>query len=165
MLPSTLAKMAGTTEGRPALKAAFHGTSMVARLVVEPRAQILSAEGRPIRLTDLTGGDALYTRGYPERARSTRFHVRLVRDINVVTRSLTGVVTGIDPSHHRILLRQGASVRSLTFTVPLGDAGSHASGRTRPPSALHTGARVRVAATYNTRLHRYLGVHGVSVIG
>jgi hypothetical protein len=164
MLPSRFSKMVGTTAGRPTMKAVFPDTPLVGRLVVDSRARILGARGGSIHLSDLTSGDALYTRGYPERARPTRFHVRLVRDINVLTQSITGVVAGTNVAHKRLTVARVPGRLPLTLAMAPDGVISGPKGRKRPLSALHAGASVRVSVTYNTRLHRYVAAHQVSVL-
>lgn len=164
MLPSTFSKMVGTTAGRPTMKAVFPDTPLVGRLVVDPKAKILNARSSAIHLSDLTPGDALYTRGYPERARPTRFHIRLIKDINVLTRTVTGVVARADAAHKRLTLARGPSGGQLALAMAPDVVIAGPEGRRQPLSALHTGARVRLSTTYNTRIHRYVAVHRISVL-
>jgi phospholipase C len=163
MLPSTFWKWVGATAGQPTMKAVFPNTPLVGKLVVDPKAKVVNGKNRSIALSDLSRGDALYTRGYPERKTPTRFHVRLVRDINVVTQTITGVVAGRDPSQGRLTVLASNRQRLALNMAPHG-AITRRTGHAQSLAALRAGTRVRLTATYNTRLHRYLAVHRIAVL-
>jgi hypothetical protein len=90
--------------------------------------------------------------------------VRLVRDINVLTQSVTGVVAGMNVAHKRLTVARVPGRLPLTLAMAPDGVISGPKGRKRPLSALHAGASVRVSVTYNTRLHRYVAAHQVSVL-
>jgi len=114
-------------------------------------------------VADLTPGDHLRAQGTPDFQNGGVYDVRVIHDLDVSSKSLSGTVKSVDVTKNQLTVTPTDNSADITLTLEPATTLIDPTGAPLSLSAVQPTAGVTVAGIYNTRTATLLHVHLLQV--
>lgn len=160
---ATLTSVGASQTNQPALSVTLANAG-TGSLVLSAKTKLYAfGSTTPITLADLTPGDHLRAQGTPNFQNGGVYDVRVIHDLDVSSKSLSGKVRSIEMTKNQITVTPADNTADVTLTLDPAATLIDPTGAPLRLSAVQPTAGVTVAGLYNTRTAIFLHVHSLQV--